>query len=355
MSVVPFYRYFLPDFGIKVNGTALAPALDAAIADVSVDENPRWPTMFTFTLVPGDERASVPWLDDRKVFAIGDVVAISLGHAGELGELVEGEITALEPEFASRSRPRLVVRGFDRGHRLLRGRKTRSFANQKDSAIADAIAMGAGLETRIRDSEVVHEFVMQVQRSDWEFLADRARAIGFELKVDKRTLVFEPRRAGAAPVKAVELGQQLLEFRPRLSTATQLTEVAVRGWNLDDNAPLNAKATQPDVSLGLRQHAATSVVKRAFGAAVETIALLPAPRNDGEFVQLAQARLDDAALGFIEGEAVCGGDPELRAGLCVAIEGVGKRFGGNYYIASARHRYDTDGYSTHLQLQRSHA
>ena len=355
MPVVPLHQYLMPDFRIRINRVLLGARFTDAISEVSVDENPHWPSMFAFTLEPGAEGATIPWLDNPKVFAVGHVVLIELGLAGEFGELIEGEITALEPEFSARSRPRLVVRGFDRGHRLRRGRKTRSFANQKDSDIARAIAVGAGLQTRIGDSEVVHEFLMQTQCSDWDFLAQRARAIGFELRVDKRTLVFEPRRIDAAPTKQLELGQQLFEFRPRLSTATQLTEVNTRGWDVDGNALRSATAASAKVALGGAATSGPGVVKRAFGAAAETIALPPSARNDAEQRQLAQARLDDAALGLIEGEALCGGEPELRAGRCVEVKGVGSRFGGMYYIASTRHRYDSGGYTTHLQLQRSHA
>ncbi len=354
MPVVPLYRYLMPDFRITINGLSLG-FLNDAISEVSVDENPRWPSMFAFTLEPGAEGATIPWLDNPKPFAVGHVVLVELGLAGQFGELIEGEITALEPEFSMRSRPRLVVRGFDRGHRLRRGRKTRSFANQKDSDIARAIALGAGLQPRVDDSEVVHEFLMQAQCSDWEFLAERARSIGFELRVDKRTLVFESRRIDAAPVREIELGQDLIEFRPRLSTATQITEVNARGWDLDANELRSATSAAAKVAQGGAERPGPSVVKRAFGAAVETVALPPAVRNDAEQRQIAQARLDDAALGLVEGEALCGGDPALRAGRCVEVKGVGSRFGGAYYIASTRHRYDGDGYSTTLQLQRSHA
>ncbi len=353
MPVVPFLYYRLPDFRITINGAPLAAFIEANIAAVSVDENPRWPSMFAFTLEPGDERAVVPWFDNHKLFAIGETVAVALGHDEQIDNLIEGEITALEPEFDSRSRPRLVVRGFDRGHRLLRGRTTRSFANQKDSDVARSIAEAAGMRTRIDDSGVAHEFLMQVQRSDWEFLAERARAIGFELRVDGRTLVFVPRRVDAAPVAILELGKQLLEFRPRLSTATQLTEVIAKGRDVEAHAQRRSSATAAPVQTGRGEHAATRVVKRAFGAAVETIVVPPAGNNDAELRQLAQARLDDAALGFVEGQAICAGDPGLRAGACVEVKGIGSRFGGNYYIAATRHRYDGDGYVSELHLQRS--
>ena len=59
-----------------------------------------------------------------------------MGGEGDLTKLISGEITALEPEFVTSRIPLLRVRGYDRRHRLQRGRKTRTFLQQKDSDIA---------------------------------------------------------------------------------------------------------------------------------------------------------------------------------------------------------------------------
>ena len=230
--------------------------------------------MFAFTLEPGAEGAPIPWLDNPKPFAVGHVVLVELGLAGQFGELIEGEITALEPEFSMRSRPRLVVRGFDRGTVCGAGADAQLREPERQRHRAHDRA-GPGLQPRIGDSEVVHEFVMQAQCSDWDFLAERARSIGFELRVDKRTLVFEPRRIDAAPVREVELGQRFIQFRPRLSTATQLTEVYARGWDLDANVLRSATSTKALVAPGRAANSGPSVVKRAFGAAVETVGCRP--------------------------------------------------------------------------------
>ena len=42
---------------------------------------------------------------------------------------------------------------------------------------------------------------------------------------------------------------------------------------------------------------------------------------------------------YVEGYGTCIGDPELRAGTLVEIEGLGKRFSGSYYVTSTEHSY----------------
>lgn len=66
------------------------------------------------------------YIDDN-LFDLGDRVEIQMGYEQQIKTLIVGEITGLEPEFSQDTTPILVVRGHDLGHRLLRGRHTRSF------------------------------------------------------------------------------------------------------------------------------------------------------------------------------------------------------------------------------------
>ncbi|MEZ4447701.1 MAG: hypothetical protein R3B72_51975 [Polyangiaceae bacterium] len=46
------------------------------------------------------------------------------------------------------------------------------------------------------------------------------------------------------------------------------------------------------------------------------------------------------------------GDPTLSAGKVIAIEGVGREFGGLYRIKSAEHSLDSSGYTTRFDLRK---
>jgi phage protein D len=60
------------------------------------------------------------------------------------------------------------------------------------------------------------------------------------------------------------------------------------------------------------------------------------------------------ALTYVEGFGTCIGDPELRAGTLVEIEGLGKRFSGSYYVTSTEHSYKPSiGYRTAFSVRRN--
>ena len=123
------------------------------------------------------------------------------------------------------------MRGYDRSHRLHKGRKTRTFLQQKDSEIAEQIAGEVGLTGEVVDSKVTHDYVLQANQSDMDFLQERARRLQYEVVVEDKTLHFRPVGNAESELLTITLDDDLLEFSPRLSAMRQVSEVAVRGWD----------------------------------------------------------------------------------------------------------------------------
>lgn len=354
-------RYpLIPGFDVVIDGTPMHAEARAHVTRVAVDESVELPSMFTLELVSSIELAQpLRWIDDQKLFAIGATVEIKLGYADKVKTVMSGEITGLEPEFAVDRPCTVTVRGYDRRHRLQRGRKTRSFVEKKDSDIAEQIAAEAGLSAQVKDSQVLHDYVLQANQTDWEFLCERARRIQYEILAEDKKLLFQPVANAESPVLTLSLSKKsnkgdLLEFYPRLTAMGQVSEVAVRGWNVKDKKEIvaPAKAGGERAKMG-GEKSGSQVAESAFGAAVEVFSTHPVMAQ-AEADQIAKARLNDLALGLISGEGVCFGRTDLRAGKVIKIEGVGDRFSGCYYVTSAVHRYTPQrGYRTHFAVQRN--
>jgi phage baseplate assembly protein gpV len=65
---------------------------------------------------------------------------------------------------------------------------------------------------------------------------------------------------------------------------------------------------------------------------------------------LAQSTLNEKCQAFFRAEGTCRGNPAIRAGRQVKIEGIGIRFAGTYLITRAVHRYDLSGYTTRFEI-----
>ena len=181
------------DFQVAVNGSPLPVAVALHVVGIEVEDSVELPGMFAVELAASEHIDQISaWIDDQKLFVVGNALEVKLGYVDALASLIKGEITALEPEFVGDRLPRLRLRGYDRRHRLQRGRKVRSFVQQKDSDIAAQIAGDAGLTAQVEDSGVVHDYVLQANESDLDFLQQRARRIEYEVVVDDKTLIYRP-------------------------------------------------------------------------------------------------------------------------------------------------------------------
>jgi phage protein D len=337
---------------VEVDGSALDAALEPALEQVVVDDHLHLPD--TFLLVFRDL--------DRKVLSQARILIgsqIKIGGTALGGQqpepLISGEVTAIEAEYDAVG-ARAIVRGYDHSHRLHRGRRTETYRNVKDSDIARQVAQRAGIKAgTIDDSKTTHEHVSQANVSDWEFLRARAREIGFEVLVADGKLDFrKPTPSSQAPSDGdfsshdplqLVFGQDLLEFRPRITSAEQVKEVKVRGWDPVQKQALVGSAQAGTSSARLSMTPAD--LARKFGD--QTYVSVDRPLSSQAGVDTTAAAIaEQIASAFAEADGVARGNPKLKAGAAVSVSVVADEFAGGYTLTHTRHVFDHDGYRTHL-------
>ncbi len=345
---------FVPAHEVKINGRPLSDEAKADLLDVTVYQDVTAPAMFTLRLVNWDlEKTQLKWSDD-KLFDVGSEVEVALGYVDALEPLMTGEITGIEPEFEASALFTVTIRGHDRSHRLLRGRHTRTFTQMKDSDIVKKVAGEAGLSVKAADTKLKLEYVLQHNQTDMEFLQERARRNGYELVVDKKQLEFRPPPLTSRPAVELDLSSGLIEFRPRLTTMAQVSEMEVRGWDPKTKKEILGKAAASKVTAKMAgASTGPQAAKKAFGAARGGSVDRPVA-SPSEASELASSLIEQAALTYVVGEGVAEGNAKLRAGSTIDIDGVGERFSGTYYVASATHSYRPRyGYRTSFNVRRT--
>jgi phage protein D len=337
---------------IEIDGSPLPRELEPALERVVVDDHLHLPDMFVLSFRDLDRKVlSAARLE------IGSQVKISgtpLG--GRLPEmLLSGEVTAIEADYDALG-ARATVRGYDHSHRLHRGRRTETYRNVKDSDIAAQVAQRAGVKVgAIEDSRATHDHVSQANVTDWEFLRARAREIGYEVLVADGKLDFrKPLASSGAPGDGdfaskdplqLVFGQDLLEFRPRITSAEQVREVRVRGWD-----PISKQAL-----VGLAPAGTTSAklpvgpeeLARKFGD--PTYVAVDRPLSTQGGVDAAAAAIaEQIGSAFAEADGIARGNPKLKAGAAVSVSVVADQFAGGYTLTHTRHIFDHEGYRTQL-------
>ncbi len=336
-----------PQVYIKINGADPPESLYNDLGRVVVDDNLHLPDMFTIQVF--DPR--LEWVDGNS-FQLG--AEIEIGAKGEddrQDKLLVGEVTALEPDYPAGSAPTLTIRGYDRAHRLHRGKKTRTFLQMTDSDVASKIAQEAGLRTDVTSTSEVYEYIIQSNQTDFEFLVERGKRIGFDVYVDGRTLTFKAPQSRGQPID-LEWGDKLRTFRPRLTTSGQVKEVVVKSWDPRQKKEIVGRATRGrgTPSVGERS-TGSDLAQQAFGDAGTLVVTDRPVHTQTEADNLAQSIANEISGGFIQAQGTCRGEPRLRAGSAIKLSALGDRFNGDYTVTNSTHTFSPEsGYVTSFTI-----
>ena len=147
------------------------------------------------------------------------------------------------------------------------------------------------------------------------------------------------------------MGQDLLEFRPRITSAEQVREVEVRAWD-----PINQKvmvATAPATATSAKLSATPASLAGTFGDG--RFVSVHQPMDSQSAVDIAAAALAERlGSSFAEASGVCRGTPTLRAGTPFSVSVVGADFEGQYLATTTRHIFDHKGYRTEFSVTGGH-
>ncbi|MFI2318511.1 type IV secretion protein Rhs [Streptomyces sp. CB00072] len=341
---------------VEFGGTPLPAKFVNTLVEGYVDDSRTLPDLFLLRFRDPDRV-----LLEQTGLKIGTEARL-LARAGggtEPKPLLEGVVTALEVELDD-SGTFTVVRGLDESHRLFRGRRVASYQNMTLADICGQVAQRAGLKPGPVDiAGPVLEHIAQPNITDWEFVRGLAEEAGAQAYVrDGQLHITKPAEAGGAPDASaraerdplvLELGSNLLRCRAGVSAAEQVSEVEVRGWDVQAKQPLVGRApagSSPTLELGVT----AAEVSAPFGEArfVVTDAAYGA---QAQVDQAAKALAERIAGSFAELDAVIRGNPEVRAGTAVALNAVGAPFEGRYTVTTSRHVFDAvRGYETWITV-----
>lgn len=332
-----------PQLYVRIGGADVPGDLSHDIARVEVDMHLYLPDTFTVEIHDGGFR----WVEHALV-KIGQQVEIA-GRASEDEQrasdvLLSGEIVSIEATFPESGVPTLILRGYDLSHRLHRGKKVRSFLQMTDSDIAQRIAQERGLQALIDSTSHVHPQLSQENLTDYEFLARRARAVGYVFTLDGRQLIFRKPANVALPPIELNYREGLLDFRPRLTSSAQVNDLNVRGWDPATKRPIVGRARTADyrtATLGFDRRG-SDFAQQAFGA-VETAFADEPVASQAEGDEFASAHISRFWSGDVHAEGLAMGNPKLRAGSVVTLTGIGDRFGGEYFVTHVRHTFGGAG------------
>jgi phage protein D len=346
---------------VKIDGQDVSPELMKDILQISVEESLHLPAMFMLVIhnayVPASQNAE-PWRHEQE-FQVGRKITIGFTSSitqdrefstKQEGQLIEGEITAIEVNFTNKSEAHIVVRGYDVSHRLHRGRYNRSFLGMKDSDIVRKIAGELEIQIgNVEDTGIVHDYVFQENQTNMEFLRERATRNGFELFVQDNKLYC--RKPKSETTLQLDWLNDISKFSVRVTTAEQVGSVEVRGWDYGKKQAIVETKNSEQLVTGTGHGKGSRASGRLKPNLAKMLVVDQPIWTTTEASKMAQALCDELGGEFVYADAAAEGDPSIRPGRIVKLRQLGEKYSGDYYITETRHFYSQRVYRTDFSVR----
>jgi hypothetical protein len=281
-----------------------------------------------------------------------------------------GEVTGINVNFPNGGMPTMTLVAHDYLNRLSRGSYARGFGPLADALVVmimsaenlllplvDPAVMAISTALTVINVIFKGSGTKQEGESDLQLLQKIAAQYDADFWVDGNTLYLSRFLKEYSPSVTLKWGESLLDFSPRVSTVGQVAGVSMKftlrelplsfmvtaGWNFDREA-LVISVIPGEAAAG-----AKAISGPAFTIIDQPISS-PADIANSALVIIRELRnkLNNRLTGT--GSAV--GDPRIRAGAVIRLEGLGPDFSGDYRVTSATHTIDGGGYRTGFDVKK---
>ena len=372
---------FAPDFALKLDGQPIPAELRGSIQAVRCHTGYEGLDEVEVTITNDGLR----WLDNRQ-FKLDTPLTLSVGYApSPLTQVFDGEVVARGASFPSGGAPTFTVTAHDRRHKMSEGKKVRWFAIPlpflgnlplPDIATASIVTLenlmvpifdpvGAALSiilggvdtiVAITDPNPAQKVIRkQANESDYDFLGHIASENGWDMLVEHdgalggHLLHFTSSLDHLDPDFTYGYGRSLIEFSPRVSQVGQIFSVGGFVW-------IPAIKTTFVVTLGFDWDRMSLTLSIYPGAVpIDTMPadyLIEEPLTPTSIPRRLVSELIPKLNRRLTASGTVVGEPRLRAGNVLRIEGAGEEFGGLYRATGVTHTIDSGGFRTSFEARK---
>jgi phage protein D len=288
--------------------------------------------------------------EDGAVLKLGAAVLIYAGDSSSPTEIFRGKITALEGRFSSSGPPDLVVLAEDalQGGRMQR--RTKNWDSATLSQIANQVAANLGLTPVLDGLDDNIGDQLQFNESDLHFLRRLLARYDADVQIVGTELHAAPRSQAQRNSIQIDLNSQLKEVRVIADLSHQVSQITATGWDYSQGQTISVTSQTTSLGPGSGK-SGKDWLGQALASRSEQLGQF-SNLNAGEAQDLVDAEFAERSRTFVLADGVSEGNPNLRVGTYLQLNGLGPRFSNTYYTTSTVHHFDTEnGYETRFRAE----
>jgi phage protein D len=288
--------------------------------------------------------------EDGAVVKLGAAVLIYAGDASSPTEIFRGKITGLEGRFPDSGPPDLVVLAEDALQSARMQRRTKSWDSATLTQIAQQVATNLGLTPVLDGLDATIGAQQQFNESDLHFLRRLLARYDADVQIVGTELHASPRAQAQRNSIEIDLNSQLKQVRVLADLSHQVKQITATGWDYNQGQAISVTSQTTSFGPGSGK-TGTDWMHQALSSRSEHLGQFSS-LNTGEAQALVDAEFAQRCRMFVVADGVSEGNPNLRVGTYLKLNGLGPRFSNTYYTTSTVHHFDTQGgYETRFRAE----
>jgi uncharacterized protein len=293
----------------------------------------------------------------------GVTIAVLFGY-GVADPQFEGMITTISVSFPGEDASVVTITAVDKRDRLRsqKGLQLKPFKKLSEEEIAAQVASQMGLSLAIRSGQQTipkGKVTISQDQDAYQFMADRASKASLELSCMGNTIFLLTPGDVTPGVSALgyTYRQGLTSFTPELDGNGKPSSVMVTARDPHTQKTYTGQATPQALQAAGVVPAGTTVADKIMmngqGGNRQEVVTDYQAASDEEAKNIAMGILKKNMDNMLTASGELIGDPEVRAGVTLQIQGVGI-FGGQWYVTESTHTFG-NGYTTSFRARRNSA
>lgn len=332
-------------FAVKVGGNQLPDSM--SILSIEIEKRVNRIPVAKITILDGEPSTGKFDASSSSTLVPGGELTVEAGYDATNQLVFKGIITKQSIRIDEAVGSALEVECRDAAVKMIVGRKSLTYSQQKDSDVMSAIiGTYSGLSSNVSATSTTWPEQVQYYATDWDFILSRADANGMIVTaLNGKVAVFDP-GANSSPVLTIKYGANLISFNASLDAVSQLGTVQASTWDYKNQAVSSTTASSNLEGPGNLSSKTLSAVIGLSDYQLQTTA----PMETADLTGWSKAQIIKSEYSKIQGLVKFQGTALVDPGTYITLQGLGDRFNGNHLVSGVTHTISQGNWLTEATI-----